>query len=165
MTEAVTPPNPAGSDRKNGPDPTLLTIDALRREIAMLSAQVLLQLDAANRLDSERFRAIDMQLVRSEDLRREMKLDTKAQVDAALEAQKEATHSIRSNFDTSFQGLSTAIADLKDRLTILESVKLGQVEQKQESRQFNAGVVALIGLGVTVLLAVLTVSAFVAGAG
>ena len=43
MTDAVTPPNPAGAGGTRArpdtvPDPTLLTIDALRREIAILLA-------------------------------------------------------------------------------------------------------------------------------
>lgn len=102
-------------------------------------------------------------------------MDTRAAVEAALNSQKEATHkmevsvsdqitSLRENFETSIRGVHSSIADLKDRMTQLESIKQGVTEQRTEARQISAGVVAAIGVGVAVLLATLTVAGFIVGA-
>ena len=76
------------------PDPTTLTTDAIRREVKELVAEqersilslrelLLAKIEAEVALTAERF-------ITSERLRLEQKSDTKAAVDAALTAQKEA---------------------------------------------------------------------------
>jgi uncharacterized protein YicC (UPF0701 family) len=178
VTEAVTPPNPANANdaSRSVPDPTLLTIDALRREIAMLENLVEAKINAAEKLTIERFTRIDALMDRAEEMRQEQKADTKQAVDAALDSQKEATAkmemsvsdqltALRANFETSLRGVQSNVADLKDRMTIAESVKQGQAEQKTEARHVSAGVIAAITFGITVLLAVFTMMAFVAGGG
>jgi len=167
MPDAVTPPNPAdGRNSQSVPDPTLLTIDALRREIAMLSKEFDGKLDAADKLSVERFNRVDALMERAEEMRQEQKADTRSAVEAALDSQKEATHkmekavseqilSLRSNLDTTYNGLREHLSDLKDRLTILESLKQGSVEQKSESRQLSASTIAVIGVVVAIMLLII----------
>ena len=177
MTEAVTPPNPADSSdsQRSVPDPTLLTIDALRREIAMLSKELEGKIDATEKLNKERFRRIDALMERSEEMRQEQKADTRSAVEAALDNQKEATHkmeksvseqisSLRTNLETTHDGLRDNIADLKDRLTIQESIKVGVVEQKSESRHVSNTALAIIGVVFTgILVALAVVAGFAVG--
>lgn len=207
MAEAVTPPNPAGGNvggppvgggRGGGrggpvdhshpvvdssPDPTLLTIDSIRREIAMQENLFDTQLTAVKatiegmeKLTVERFHRVDEMMARGEDQRKEQKQDTKMAVDAALQSQIEATlkmersisdqlASLRSNFETSIRGVQSSISDLKDRMTIIESIKQGQSEQKSEARDSQAGLYATIGLGVTLILFAITVVGFIMGGG
>lgn len=172
MVEAVTPPNPADPADKTRtvPDPTLLTIDSIRREITMLENLFDTRLNDAEKLRNERLSSVDKLMERSEEQRREQKADTAAAVTAALDSQKEATAkmeksisdqitSLRSNFDTSLRGIQSTVADLKDRLTVLESIKVGQTEQRTDARAsigavvgIVGGVVGLVGLIITVVL-------------
>lgn len=184
MTDAVTPPNPADGSQasykggppvtKSEPDPTLLTIDSIRREIAMLENLGKERIDAAENLNKERFHSIDQLMERSEEQRREQKADTKEAVDAALNSQEQATHkmeksisdqinSLRNNFEVSIRSVQSNVADLKDRMTILEAIKQGVAAQKQETRQATAGQIAAIGIGITVIMAILAVVSFAAG--
>lgn len=177
MVESATPPNPADEGgQRPVPDPTVLTTDALRREIAGLEKLIDTKLEAAEKHRNEKFASVDALMERAEDQRREQKADTNAAVDAALDSQKEATAkmeksisdqitSLRSNFDTSVGSVQTSLSDLKDRVTVLESIKLGQVEQRDEKRDSNAAVYAAIGIGITILLATLTVIGFLASRG
>jgi len=181
VPEAVTPPNPDQSDSgRHGnppqsiPDPTLMTIDALRREIAMLESLLNSRIGSNEQLTRERFHRVDRDLEHFESQRKEQKQDTKEAVDAALESQKEATAkmetsvseqiaSLRDNFETSLRGVHSNIADLKDRMTITESIKQGVVEQRTESRSVTTGMVAAIGLGIALIVAVITAIGFFAG--
>ncbi len=153
-----------------------MTIDALRREIAMLEGLMGGRLDAAEKLSEERFKRLDGLIAHFEEQRREQKVDTKQAVDAALASQKEATakmetsvsdqiQSLRTNFETAIRAVNGSINDLKERMTITESLKQGQTEQRFEHRQTSAGTIAAIGIGITVLLAMITIIGFVAGSG
>lgn len=175
MPEAVTPPNPDQTDSgRHGnppqsiPDPTLMTIDALRREIAMLESLLDARIDANEELTQQRFHRIDKAMETEEDARREQKADTKDAVNAALSSQKEVTEkmetsisdqigSLRANFETSHRALQSGINDLKDRVTILESVKQGVHQQKEERREATAGQIAAIGAGVTFVMLILAI--------
>lgn len=174
MADAVTPPNPADPSNRNGrngPDPTLMTIDSIRREITMLADLVEAGFTAAENLNLERFHSVDQLMERSEEQRREQKSDTKAAVDAALDSQKEATSkmeksiydqidALRRNFETSMGSIEQNVGGVKERLTILESVKLGQSEQKTEQRSITQGQLALLGAAITVGVVVVNVILF-----
>lgn len=172
MPEAVTPPNPdIEGGRVSVPDPTLMTIDALRREIAMLENLIDTRLGAAAELTDTRFEQCHAAQRTAEEQRREQKADTREAVNAALDAQKESTHkmeksisdqisSLTNNFETSIRGIHSNIADLKDRMTILESVKQGKFAERTEAREVTAGMYATVGVIITVILAVLSVIAF-----
>ena len=162
MPEAVTPPKSDDGSIRPVPDPTRLTIDALRREIAMLANTIDTKIDAAESLNQERITRIDTLMERAEEMRREQKADTRSAVEAALASQKEQTSALRTNLETTISSLHTAISDLKDRMTIVEAVKQGATEQKGERRQINAGVLSLIGVGIALLVAILAVLSFAA---
>jgi hypothetical protein len=145
----------------NTPDPTLLTIDSIRREIATLENLFDVRLKDAEKLRNEKFSSIDK-------LMEEQKADTKSAVDAALHAQVEATAkmersiseqiaSLRSNFETEIRGIRTVEDDLKGRMTAVESVKQGQSEQRSESRQMSSGVIATVVGAFTILVAILSI--------
>ena len=116
---------------------------------------------------NEKFNTVQTQFDLIERQRVENKADTKAAVDAALAAAKEAvkeqtTASDRAitksetatseqlkqmnvTFTTAVQGISQPISDLKDRVTALESVRIGGKENV-------AAMYALVGLIVTIAL-------------
>jgi hypothetical protein len=166
------PPLDSGSGSRPIPDPTELTskaVDALRKELTDLFDT---KLTAEEKLTSERFAAVTDKLNVAERLRLEQKVDTKTAVDAALAAAKEAvnqqsaaftaeTNKTERNFSEQLKGqrdtFGTAIAgqitrydDLDKRVTRIESVKIGGQESK-------AGVYTAVGLGITVLLAAITI--------
>lgn len=159
MTSA-TPANPAdASGTRPVPDPTVLTTEALLREVGHLKE-----------LMDEKFVSMAALMERAEEQRREQKLDTRSAVDAALQAQKEATSkmetsvsdqlsALRTNFDTSILSVITQLSDLKDRVTTIVSEKAGSQEQRIETRAITAGQIAAIGAAIA--LAGLLIGLFV----
>jgi flagellar motor switch/type III secretory pathway protein FliN len=169
----------SGYDSRPIPDPTLLTTEALQREVATLRelieqrldalaqvqdqiiSRVEAQADGHRALDDERFMGIDQQFQLVEQQRIEQKGDTKAAVDAALTAQKEAGASqtaaseqaitklesastkqleqLTSTFNTEVGAIRREIGDFKDRITVIEALKLGAQEQK-EGLSTSAGI-------------------------
>jgi len=91
------------------PDPTILTTEALHREIAALrelcvqeingvKAEFTCQINAINKLKEEKFDRIREHFAITERVRLEQKADTKEKVDAALMAQKEAAAKSEESF-------------------------------------------------------------------
>lgn len=147
-------------------------IEALKQDI-----------QAMGHLRDEKLVTVQTQFDLIERQRVENKADTKAAVDAALAAAKEAvkeqtTASDRAitksetatseqlkqmnvTFTTSIQGIMQPIADLKDRVTALESIRLGSNERRvefQESRgdtRGNIGMYVAIG---TLFLAIVVIA-------
>jgi hypothetical protein len=129
------------------PDPTVLTTEALHREIAALRELVFERIARESEVNDEKFTSVEKTLALVETQRVEQKQDTKAAVDAALTAQKEAvkeqttaseraiaksetstTKSIDQlgeKFDTAFEGQRRDVDDLKARVGKIESVKQG----------------------------------------
>jgi chemotaxis protein histidine kinase CheA len=188
-----------GSDAQNReiqglvprPDPTLLTTEQLRREIAGVEKALDAfrelydsKIESQSDIIGERFRSVDKQLVLVERQRVEQKEDTKAAVDAALTAQKEAvkeqtTASERAiakseaattkqldqqalTFRTAIEGLTDLVNDVKERVGKLESIKQGSVETRDRFSQ-SWGIV-LVGLGVFVAV-ILGVAGLIVNAG
>jgi ABC-type transporter MlaC component len=138
------------------PDPTQLTTEQLIREIGALREATTNERHALERLVDEKFRSVDQQLDLVERQRVEQKSDTKAAVDAALTAQKEAVKEqttasataigksesgmkeqltqLRENFDTSIRSLQDVLGDLKDRIVKLESFRVGNSENRTDLR-------------------------------
>jgi hypothetical protein len=169
------------------PDPTTLTTDALDKAVAALKeiikdkvdarhseqvAQTKLveaQLTALSDVTTERFNSVDTQFTLVERQRVELKGDTKAAVDAALIAQKEAVkeqtiasekaiaksetstqeYAKQSNqtFQTSIDALTKNINDLKERVVTIESKKEGGKEQTSAIYALVGFIISLLVLG------------------
>jgi phage-related protein len=137
------------------------------------------QLGAFHELMNEKFRSVDQQLALVERQRVEQKSDTKAAVDAALTAQKEAVKEqttatdkaiektekgtneqlkqITINFTAGMANLQEVLNDMKDRLVKLESFRIGNSEHRDDNRSSTSIFlsaaflgVAIIGLAVTI---------------
>jgi len=159
------------------PDPTELTsraVNALRDELTELFD---VKLDALSEITKSRFDAVSAKLTIAELLRLEQKVDTKTAVDAALAAQKEQAiqqaaafseattktertfseqlTGLRDTFGTAILAQTTRYDDLKERITVIEAMKSGGQESK-------ASLYAALTVGVTLILAVLTIIAFMA---
>jgi hypothetical protein len=183
----------SGYDSRPIPDPTILTTEALMREVRTLRElveqriealahvqeeiinRVEAQVEGHLRLDDERFMGIDQQFQLVEQQRIEQKADTKAAVDAALTAQKEAgasqttaseqaitkleTASTRQleqlthTFNTEVGAIRREIGDFKDRITVIEALKLGAKEQ-QEGLSTSAGIAIAVASFVVAAIAV-----------
>lgn len=140
----------------------------------MISRRFDTRIDAAEQLTVERFNRVETMMEHVEDQRREQKRDTKAAVDAALAAQKEATgkmatsvssqiDALRANVETEVRSIRSALADLKDRVTSIESLSQGERRQQTDQRQMSSAAVAAIGVGIAVVVAVVTVLSFFVG--
>lgn len=161
-------------DIRPDPDPSRLTLDALRREIGMLRELLIQKIEAEAELAEERDKRIQALMAQEEGRRRELKVDTSKAVANAIAVQKETLEkmgaalesridALRANFETEVRSIRSTQSDLKDRITAIESIQLGERRQVSEQRQISAGAVAAMGLGIAVLLAVLTVVSLVTG--
>lgn len=172
-TAAVNPLGGAG-DRKPVPDPTVLTTDQIRREINTLRELLECSINGLQAVLLERFESVDKHLAIVEHQRIEQKSDTKAAVDAALTAQKEAVKEqttaseraiaksemattkqldqLGATFATAITGVSASVADVKERVGRVESMRVGGQQQTQAIAAVIGIVVAVITI-VTVLAA------------
>lgn len=141
-------------DWKPRPDPTKLTTEALQREVTTLRILLEIQIEANKEIYEERFLSMGRQLTFLEHQRIELKNDTKTALIDALRAQKElvqqqtiaaekATNlagtsinklidSLGKTFEASQSATADILSDVKSRVTVLESVKLGAQEQKRD---------------------------------
>jgi chromosome segregation ATPase len=143
------------------PDPTVLTTEALRRDIGALREILEKEVSGHVELCREKFHSIERQFEQVERLRIEQKGDTAKAVDDALTAQKDAVakqetstieqiRSLSQKGDADRESLRREISDLKDRITIIEGQKAGAKEDR-------SGLYATIGIGVTVILVIIAV--------
>jgi uncharacterized LabA/DUF88 family protein len=143
----VSPDESRTHDNKPTPDPTILTTEQLLREVDRAKELLLATLDGLDRVTQEKFRSVDRQFSLVEQQRIEQKVDTKAAVDAALIAQKEAVkeqttaseraiakseaattkqlEQLNATFTTAINGVAASLQDCKDRVAKLESLKQG----------------------------------------
>jgi hypothetical protein len=140
------------------PDPTLLTTEALQREVNNLK-EIIKNTDIATReIMNEKFHSVDQQFVSAERARIEQKADTKAAVDAALIAQKEAVREqtlasekaiAKSEVSTNskLEESDKRVDDLKTRVGTIESIKRGGKEATASIYAFAGFVVTLIVIG------------------
>ena len=152
-------------------DPTELTTDALRREIAALEKLIAIRIDYAEKIAQEKFRAIQSQLNEADKQRLEQKSDSSQALAAALDAQERAIakseghtadqiSQLSRTVDTKVQALERSHSDLKDRVTVVESVKLGVTEQRVEQRAITAGQLAAIGVSITLIVILVNLVVF-----
>ncbi len=148
----------SGGGSRPVPDPTILTTQQLYREIEAAREratkdvestreQAETLIDGLREILDEKFSSIARQLDLVEQQRVEQKADTKAAVDAALTAQKEAVkeqttaseraiakseasttkqlEQLATTFQTAIKAIEDKANDLRDRLTTVESLKQG----------------------------------------
>lgn len=157
------------------PDPTLLTTEQLLREVAALRELVESDIEGLESIVSEKFRSVDQQLELVERQRVEQKADTKAAVDAALTAQKEAVkeqttasdraiakseasmtkqlEQLQATFAASIKSLADTLDDLKGRTGTIEAIKQGGRESMSGVYALIASIVGVVGLIIAAFVA------------
>jgi tetrahydromethanopterin S-methyltransferase subunit G len=154
-------------DHKPVPDPTVLTTQALLREIAALKELVLARLDGLDRLFEEKFETLEAS-------RLEQKKDTQDAINAALTAQKDAVTKSEAAVgkqledqqkasNTAINDLRRSIDDLKERIGEVAQTVNGSVQQRIGARDDRTALYATIGILVTVLLAAIAVVGVIVG--
>ena len=137
------------------PDPTILTTAASVRLEETLRALIKSEIGHQGDLFNEKLAKVDVRFTLLEDRTAEQKSDTKAALNAALSAQKEAAAlqatasekniaKVETVLTTSTKALDDKIADLKDRVIAIEATKLGNVEQAVGIRGNMATVISVI---------------------
>ncbi len=170
------------------PDPTKLTTEALDRALvivqatleaqgAVLTEQITHQrehvddkvracnqaIDALKEMRDAKFAEVDRQLRQSEHMRIEQKGDTRAAVDAALTAQKEAIsksevavgkqlEQLSETFRTGFDGIKREVAIVRERVVAIE-------QQKEGAQGANASLYAVAAFLVAVIIIAATLAA------
>lgn len=167
---------PNSGDIRPVPDPTVLTTAASVRLEEMIRDLIKSEITHQQELFGEKIANIMMILTMLDARTAEQKSDTKAALDAALAAQKEAVASQTASFKenitksetaaterikgvetllaTSSRSTDDKISDLKDRVIAIEAIKLGNTEGAATVRQSSSSVQAIIAtvVGVALLL-------------
>ena len=163
------------------PDPTVLTTEQLHREIGALQLRMESLIEALHdhtttlfaglrEIIEEKLRSVDRQLALVESQRVEQKSDTKAAVDAALTAQKEAVkeqttaseraiakseaattkqlEQLNQTFATAIKGVTDLLNDTKDRVSRIEAAKVGGKETVGSLYAFGGLLVAFLGVAI-----------------
>ena len=149
-------------------DPSKLTTRQLHREIDQL--RELLDIESAweEKLRAERLSFVNEKFALIELARIEQKADTKAAVDAALTAQKEAVkeqttaseraiaksesattkqlEALNSTYFTALKGITDLLNDTKDRVSKVESIRVGADSQNNSKRADLTVFILIIGL-------------------
>jgi hypothetical protein len=134
------------------PDPTVLSTQALFREIAGLKELMEQRLKASDSLMVEKFHSIETQFQLIERQRLEQKKDAKDAIDAALAAKNEAVknqtessekaiaksenstkeilNQQNNTFSTAHDALLRGINELKERIIAIEQQRLGAKEDR-----------------------------------
>lgn len=145
------------SDSTPTPDPTVLTTDALRREIKASTDLTNAKLDAlGHRLDTkidgnaalseERHAHTRRELIAGEERRLEHKKDTKDTVDTAFAgAEKAIAKSERAAADQ-IKSVESTVDDLKDRVLRLETTQQTRTDTRVDSRMNVGMIVGVIGV-------------------
>jgi flagellar biosynthesis chaperone FliJ len=162
------PPFGDKEELKPVPDPTVLTTQALLREIAGLREVLEIRIEALTRDAHDKFGAcqatfkqVERQFQQVESQRVEQKADMKAAVDAALVSLKETTtksedaitrqlEQIVATFKAETSSLRRSIDDNKDRIVEVEQqvVRAGgeKIGAKEDRTGLYAGLAAIAGI-------------------
>jgi hypothetical protein len=169
-----------GDDRRPVPDPTVLTTQALYREVSALQELIEQSIRGTREVIDQQFYKVEQQFELVERQRVEQKKDTKDAVDAALTAQKEAVREqtsasersiakseaatnkqleqLATTFSNTQASLLARIDELKERIVDVdrkaESVaqqKVGAKEERIVVREDRTGSLGLVSIGISVL--------------
>jgi len=106
---------------------------------------------ALQTLKAQQFAHIQQQLEERDERFNNQDQAAKDAVAAALQAAKEMMGEQAHNIRTITDANQTQIGDLKDRITRIEALAIGQATQKVEQHQSSSATVGLIALAVTIL--------------
>lgn len=168
-------------DRRPTPDPTVLTTEQLLREITSLKELMMAEIQGKKEVTDEKFESVNKQFRLIETQRVEQKQDTKAAVDAAFSAAKEAVKEqtsasaasitksetsmleqlkqMSATFSASIKATDDTVADAKERVSKIESAKQGGTEERRDARasiSANTAIAAVVIALVFGLLAAYT---------
>jgi biotin operon repressor len=167
-------------DRRPVPDPTVLTTQALYREVSALQELIEQSIKGTREVIDQQFYKVEQQFELVERQRVEQKKDTKDAVDAALTAQKEAVREqtsasersiakseaatnkqleqLAATFKTSSDSLLARIDELKEWIVDVDRKAERPIQQKLGAREDRSGLYAalaamasLVFLGVSVI--------------
>jgi hypothetical protein len=173
-----------GGGSRPVPDPTVLTTEALTRQIANLKELVETKIDGETEVNKQKFRSIDAQFTAIEAWRQEQKIDTKTAVDAALSAAekgrrdaaeasdkaiaksetaaKEQMNQQTQTFGERTKSMEGTISDLKDRVLRIEAMTVGITQNRAETRvqrqDSQSLIFALIGVAISVIIVGVTIA-------
>lgn len=155
-------------------DPSELTTKQLLREITILRELINAMFDGSQRITEEKFNAVTGQFNLIERQRVEQKADTKAAVDAALTAQKEAVKEqttaseraiakseaatkeqltqLSATFTQAIKGLTDILNDTKERVSKSESASQGSNGVQSKFLAIAAVCAAVGGLILNIML-------------
>lgn len=148
--------SPRGEAKPPVPDPTVLTTDALRREIKAstdltnakleaLAYRLDTKIDGNDRLSAERHEFTRRELANIEQRRLEHKEDTRSTVDTAFAgAEKAIAKSERAAADQ-IKSVEGSVDDLKDRVLRLETQQQTKVETRGDTRSNVGMIVGVLG--------------------
>jgi hypothetical protein len=136
------------------PDPTLLTTQQLLREIDTVKDLLRAEVNSIATANYVRFAEIAGRFGRVEDQRIEHKRDTQLNVDAALNAQKEAANKSEANtkeqitqqyatVTAELKAITEKITDLSGRVGTIEAVKIGGQEMKSNTRLDVSAIISI----------------------
>jgi hypothetical protein len=170
----------AQDDRRPVPDPTVLTTQALYREVSALQELIEQRIEGQREIINQQFYKVEQQFELVERQRVEQKKDTKDAVDAALTAQKEAVREQTSASERSIAKSETAttkqidqlaatfantqasllarIDELKERIVEVDRKAEAPVQQRFGAKEDRSGFYAAIGVGVSLLFVVIGLS-------
>jgi archaellum component FlaC len=167
-------------DRRPVPDPTVLTTQALYREVSALQELIEQSIRGTREVIDQQFYKVEQQFELVERQRVEQKGDTKGAVDAALDAAKEANAKSEEAFtkqierlsqviETTAADLRRSIDELKERLVevdkkadAISQQKIGGQEVTTERRDNLSGVYALVGAFGLIITIAISVIALIA---
>jgi len=162
------------------PDPTVLTTEALQREVAAMKELLTHRLESAERIsDSEHsmlrqsiqdqkelrekeLEALHREFALAERSRVEQKADTQSSYEAALRNTREVSEQQTRTFSVALEGVSASINEAKERLSKVEqqqATTLGQGQGKQQSWGLIVSIVALAGGVIGIFVYLLTLVA------
>jgi hypothetical protein len=126
----------AQDDRRPVPDPTVLTTQALYREVSALQELIEQRIEGATAVIDQQFYKVEQQFELVERQRVEQKKDTKDAVDAALTAQKEAVREQTSASERSIAKSEAATTKQIDQLAVTfastQSSLLARIDELKE---------------------------------
>jgi type VI protein secretion system component VasK len=163
----------AQDDRRPVPDPTVLTTQALYREVSALQELIEQSIRGTREVIDQQFYKVEQQFELVERQRVEQKKDTKDAVDAALTAQKEAVREqtsasersiaksetattkqidqLAATFTNSFASFQVRLDELKERIVEVDRKAESPAQRAIGAKEDRSGLYAGVGVMVTIL--------------